>query len=167
MATLPGQGSQTRTSRPFWEASVSPTVTTAGFNHHFQRSDLEKEWNCWVWEGSGILLNSGCRLVGSSCAQRVVAAILAIGWEKSLPQPDGGDVLHLCSCAKLNAAVMDITLGRDGVFIVFCGWDVPSTCRLVVIAIVHSASVCGNIGCYLSEVLSAENRNSEWISFAI
>jgi hypothetical protein len=25
-----------------------------GFKRHFQHSDQEKKWNCWVWEGSGI-----------------------------------------------------------------------------------------------------------------
>jgi hypothetical protein len=43
---------------------------SGGGRHHFQHGDQGKEWNCWVWEGRGITLNRGCRLVGSSCTQR-------------------------------------------------------------------------------------------------
>lgn len=33
---------------------VSHMVTATALRHHFQRCDQDKEWNCWVWEGSDI-----------------------------------------------------------------------------------------------------------------
>jgi hypothetical protein len=43
---------------------------------------------------------------------RLLARVLACTFSVH-SQPHGEDVLHLCSCTKLNAAVMDITFGRD------------------------------------------------------
>jgi hypothetical protein len=43
----------------FRSHSVSHMVTATGFSHHFQHSDQEKEWTCWVWEGSGTSAQAG------------------------------------------------------------------------------------------------------------
>lgn len=81
-----------------------PSVTGAEFSHHFQDTGKNKEWNCWVWEGSGTHgENQEVPAGGFSLYPALRWVPNSSGASRMLRPPlgsTGEGVLHVCSAPE-------------------------------------------------------------------